>query len=222
MNDSQAATAAGDSRPRGLGQGPPALAIRHLSKSFGRSVVLDDVTLTVRPGEIWGLLGLSNGSGKSTLIKILAGYHAPDPGGELDVHGEPVRLPLSAGQWRELGSRSCIRTSGCFPSVSVLDNLTGRHLPRLAPGADPAGTRAQGRMADAASLQRGPRARPQGGLARPAPNGPMVAIVRAADELRRWDAAASHEHGAAGGARGVLVLYELTRLPAEGRDRTPL
>ena len=48
-----------------------------------------------------GLLG-ENGSGKSTLIKVLAGFHTPERG-ELRVDGEPVRLPLATGQFRELG-----------------------------------------------------------------------------------------------------------------------
>jgi ribose transport system ATP-binding protein len=208
VNDSQAATAAGDSRPRGLGEVPPALAIRHLSKSFGRSVVLDDVTLTIRPGEIWGLLG-QNGSGKSTLIKILAGYHAPDPGGELDVHGEPVRLPLSAGQWRELGLAFVHQDLGLFPKLSILDNLTVGTFRASSPGMIH-----WGREREAArrtlrtfnvDLEPDRKVASLSGAERA-----MVAIVRAADELRRWDDAASGENGGASGGRGVLVLDEPT------------
>ena len=79
----------------------PVLSVRGLSKSFGGAQALRDVDLTVRPGEVHGLLG-ENGSGKSTLIKILAGYHAPDDGA-LEVSGESVKLPLVPGQFRELG-----------------------------------------------------------------------------------------------------------------------
>ena len=49
---------------------------------FGTSLVLNDVALEVMPGEVHGLLG-QNGSGKSTLIKVLAGFHDPEPGAEL-------------------------------------------------------------------------------------------------------------------------------------------
>src|ERR1039458_5400734 len=81
---------------------PPVLRLRHLSKQFGGTRALDDVALEVAGGMVHGLLG-HNGSGKSTLIRILAGYHAPEPGGELELNGEPVRLPLRPGQFRELG-----------------------------------------------------------------------------------------------------------------------
>ena len=57
----------------------PRLEVRHASKTFGRTTVLDDVSLTVRPGEVHGLIG-QNGCGKSTLLKVLSGFHRPDPG----------------------------------------------------------------------------------------------------------------------------------------------
>jgi ribose transport system ATP-binding protein len=65
---------------------------RGLTKSFGGTRALDDVTFTVRSGEILGLLG-QNGSGKSTLVKILTGYHSPDSG-EVRAWGVPVATPI--------------------------------------------------------------------------------------------------------------------------------
>ena len=61
------------------------LDVRHLSKTFPGLRALDDVSLSVRAGEIVALVG-QNGSGKSTLVKILAGLHDPDPGSEI-THG---------------------------------------------------------------------------------------------------------------------------------------
>lgn len=44
--------------------------IQHLSKKFGQQLALDDITLTIRKGEVYGLIG-KNGAGKTTLIKII-------------------------------------------------------------------------------------------------------------------------------------------------------
>src|SRR6185503_10670282 len=67
----------------------PVLEIRDLSKRFGGAIALDGVALSVRRGEVHGLLG-QNGSGKSTLIKILSGFHAPEPGARLTLYGREV------------------------------------------------------------------------------------------------------------------------------------
>ncbi|MET7557198.1 ribosomal protection-like ABC-F family protein [Streptomyces albidoflavus] len=55
------------------------LALKDVSKAYGERAVLDQVTLTVRPGERAGVIG-ENGSGKSTLLKLIAGAETPDSG----------------------------------------------------------------------------------------------------------------------------------------------
>ncbi|MFI0147494.1 ribosomal protection-like ABC-F family protein [Streptomyces globisporus] len=66
------------------------LAMKDVSKAYGDRSVLDQVTLTVRPGEKTAVIG-ENGSGKSTLLRLLAGAEAPDTG---EV---TVRFPGSTG-----------------------------------------------------------------------------------------------------------------------------
>jgi ribose transport system ATP-binding protein len=64
----------------------PVVRIRELGKTFPGQVALASVDLDIRAGEVHAIVG-QNGSGKSTLIKILAGYHHPDPGGTIEVSG---------------------------------------------------------------------------------------------------------------------------------------
>jgi ribose transport system ATP-binding protein len=65
------------------------LNFEHVTKRFGGTTALRDVSLSLRAGEILALLG-ENGAGKSTLIKSLAGIHTPDEGRIL-FRGEPYR-----------------------------------------------------------------------------------------------------------------------------------
>jgi simple sugar transport system ATP-binding protein len=77
------------------------LELRNVSKTFGEVGALHDVNFHVGQNEIVGLLG-DNGAGKSTLIKIMTGYHRPDPGGELYWKGQRLEH-LNVAKARELG-----------------------------------------------------------------------------------------------------------------------
>jgi ribose transport system ATP-binding protein len=57
----------------------PALELTGIRKSFGATRALQDVSLSIRAGEVHALIG-ENGAGKSTLMKVLSGAHAPDAG----------------------------------------------------------------------------------------------------------------------------------------------
>ncbi len=67
----------------------PLLAFERVTKRFGGTLAVDDVSLTLHEGEILALLG-ENGAGKSTLIKALAGIHTPEAGRIL-FRGEPYQ-----------------------------------------------------------------------------------------------------------------------------------
>ena len=78
----------------------PALHIQNITKRFGALVANDDISFSVQPGEVLGLLG-ENGAGKSTLVSILFGHYVADSG-SIEVFGKPLpagdpRAALKAG-----------------------------------------------------------------------------------------------------------------------------
>ncbi len=99
----------------------PALEVVGLSKSFTRTRALADVSLSVAPGEVHALLG-QNGSGKSTLIKVISGYHQPDPGGRVRVGARDLPFGAPVQSYR-LGCRIVQQDLGLVGNLSVLDNM---------------------------------------------------------------------------------------------------
>ena len=97
------------------------LSVSNLSKTFFGQRVLCDVDLAVDAGEVHGLIG-QNGSGKSTLIKVLAGYHVPDPGGEVTVDGKAL-APGSPAASEASGLRFVHQDLGLVESLSTVENL---------------------------------------------------------------------------------------------------
>lgn len=74
------------------------LEMRHIYKSFGAVKAVQDVDLTVEPGQIHGLLG-ENGAGKTTLMNVLAGTFAPDSGDILIDGNKTLNMtPLKAAE----------------------------------------------------------------------------------------------------------------------------
>ncbi len=78
----------------------PAIEVDHLSHYYGRRVIYQDLSFTVPPGRIFGLLG-KNGVGKTTLIKLLMGF-LPPAGGRCRVLGEPSHA-LTPATKRRIG-----------------------------------------------------------------------------------------------------------------------
>jgi len=193
-------------------RGTPVLEFRHLSKVFAGTAALEDVSLRIEPGQVHGLLG-HNGSGKSTLIKILAGYHVPEPGSELALHGQPEPLPLPPGRASELGLAFVHQDLALIPTVTVLENLRvpqwaakrGRVRWRFEREQARADLRALGLDVDLdrsiGTLNKGERA--------------LIAVARAVSEM-----GLTRDNPAAARRSGVLVLDEPTVfLSRAGRDR---
>ena len=92
----------------------PLIDVRHLSKQYGETTVVDDASFTVNGGEIFGLLG-PNGAGKTTTILMLLGLTEISSGQARVLGHDPEREPLAVK-----------RRVGYLPdSVGFYDHLTG-------------------------------------------------------------------------------------------------
>ena len=112
---------------------PPRAELRGISKRFAATQALDDVSLTLLPGQVHALVG-ENGAGKSTLVKILAGVHQPDSGTIL-LDGEPTQIngPAHARSlgWRTAVGR-CVESGlapSLWPAIEILRALIAETSP---------------------------------------------------------------------------------------------
>lgn len=94
--------------------------MRRISKRFGGVHAVEDMNLTLRAGEVLGLLG-HNGAGKSTLMKILAGAYVLDAG-EILVLGSPVQIthPRDA---KRVGIETIYQTLALADNLSATANI---------------------------------------------------------------------------------------------------
>jgi len=103
------------------------LQMKNISKTFGEVMALRNVNFEVGANEIVGLLG-DNGAGKSTLVKIITGYHQPDPGGELYWKGKRLEHTSVAGM-RRLGVQVVYQERALADRQSLWRNIfMGREL----------------------------------------------------------------------------------------------
>ncbi len=94
----------------------PILRLSNISKSFGGTHVLSDVSLEVVPGSVLCLLG-DNGAGKSTLIKVMSGVHQPSSG-TIEVNGEKAVFS-SPRDAQEFGISTVHQTGGTFALMTI-------------------------------------------------------------------------------------------------------
>jgi simple sugar transport system ATP-binding protein len=98
----------------------PTVELRNVSKHFGSVIALQDISLSVRSGEVCCLLG-DNGAGKSTLIKILSGVHQPNSG-EMFLDGQPVRFS-SPRDALDRGIATVYQDLATVPLMSIMRNF---------------------------------------------------------------------------------------------------
>jgi ABC-type sugar transport system ATPase subunit len=106
--------------------GAPAASARNVTKHFGATRALEDVSFDVEPGEIHALVG-ENGAGKSTLVRILDGVHQPDSGG-IEIDGTPCRL-ASPRAAIAAGIVMIPQELRLVPALSIAENLALGDLP---------------------------------------------------------------------------------------------
>ncbi|MCZ2824619.1 MULTISPECIES: sugar ABC transporter ATP-binding protein [unclassified Modestobacter] len=179
-----------------------ALELHHISKTFGATKALQDVSLTVQRGEVLALLG-ENGCGKSTLVKVMAGVYDPEPGGRMVVDGKDVPLPLHGDAARHLGLSFVHQDLGLARPLTVLENLLGGVAERSG-SRTRIHWRAEARKAGEMLRSYGVDVDPLAVVNQlPPVEQALVAIARAAEELKQ-------HRERTGASSSVLVLDEPT------------
>lgn len=107
------------------------LQAKSLRKQFGQNIVLKDVDLSIRRGEVHALVG-ENGAGKSTLIKILGGVHRAD-GGNVYLNGNELSLRSPQAAIAE-GIVVIHQELSLAPHLTCGENIFLGHFPRNAIG----------------------------------------------------------------------------------------
>lgn len=110
----------------------PAIDAEGLSKRYGDVTAVEDLSLTVAPGEIHALLGL-NGAGKTTTIRLLLGMVRPTAG-RVSLLGTRVR-PGARTVWARVGY--LVETPAAYPELTVAENLVVAARLRGLTGAGP-------------------------------------------------------------------------------------
>ncbi|WP_278589587.1 amino acid ABC transporter ATP-binding protein [Limosilactobacillus pontis] len=96
------------------------LEVKNLYKSFGDRVILDNVSLTVKDGEILSIVGPS-GAGKTTLLRCITGLETADKG-EFLIDGQRFDPQGTAESDRVIGV--VFQDYNLFPNLSVMENIT--------------------------------------------------------------------------------------------------
>ena len=98
----------------------PALELKDLRKSFGKTEIIRGVDLVVQPGERVAVIG-PNGAGKSTLFNLISGRFGPSSG-EVLLHGKRID-GMKPYEINRMGLARSFQITNIFPKLSVFENL---------------------------------------------------------------------------------------------------
>ena len=105
------------------------LKITGLTKKYKNVKVLDDISMEIKKGQIYGLIGL-NGAGKSTLIRVITGLAAKDMG-NIELFGEKEERKIESARGR-IGA--IIETPGLYEDSTVYENMYINRIQKGIPG----------------------------------------------------------------------------------------
>jgi ABC-2 type transport system ATP-binding protein len=123
-----------------LSEQEPTLVVERVTKRYGDFTAVEELSLSARPGRIFGLLG-PNGAGKTTTIRMIVGITAPDEG-RVELFGRPLApasqnrigyLPEERGLYRRMKVGEQLRFFGELKGMTAraADEAAGRWLTRL-------------------------------------------------------------------------------------------
>ncbi|MGA1173886.1 MAG: ATP-binding cassette domain-containing protein [Ilumatobacteraceae bacterium] len=118
--------------------GAPSIFLRNISKAYGETVALNNVSLDLRAGEVHALLG-ENGAGKTTLMKILYGLSQPDAG-QIETDGVVLKIE-SPRDARDAGIGMVTQHFSLVKNMTVIENIALASAKTIA--IDLAGVRAE-------------------------------------------------------------------------------
>ncbi|WP_299690156.1 sugar ABC transporter ATP-binding protein [uncultured Tateyamaria sp.] len=98
----------------------PAVTFKGVTKHFGPTLAVNDISFEIRPGRVHALMG-ENGAGKSTLMKILAGVHQPDAG-KIAIAGRQVCF-ANPSQALAAGVSTVFQELSLLPNLSITENM---------------------------------------------------------------------------------------------------
>jgi len=106
----------------------PAIEVEHITKTFGSTCAVNDVSFTIEPGEIFGLLG-PNGAGKTTTIRIILDIFKPDAG-RVALLGGPMTedkkdrigyMPEERGLYQDISLDRCLSYLASLKGLSEVE-----------------------------------------------------------------------------------------------------